>query len=136
MTSVAFIDLKEEINADDRGFSFFVFPGRVRKAQDVLRSFHLVSIEPGQVRGNHLHPGHEEWLYPFHGIGVLQWEAPPGQVQERVVSGNRALVRIPPGVAHALKNPGLEILYLLAWREAVEPAGQEPETVARLVSSD
>ena len=73
MTDVAFMDLKEEIKEDYRGFIFFTFRGRVREPQDVLRSFHLISILPGQVRGNHLHPGHTEWFYPFHGTWVLLW---------------------------------------------------------------
>jgi mannose-6-phosphate isomerase-like protein (cupin superfamily) len=41
------------------------------------------------------------------------------------VSGRRLLIRIPPGVAHALRNPGPEPLYLLAWREGKTDATED-----------
>jgi mannose-6-phosphate isomerase-like protein (cupin superfamily) len=136
MAALEFIDLSGEIQEDRRGLSFFPWRGRPRQAQDLLTTFHLVSIRPGQTRGNHLHPGFEEWLYLFHGTDTLIWEAPLGAVQEKEISGNRTLVRIPPGVAHALRNPGPELLYLLAWRERAGPGPGEPETVPRFVSSE
>jgi oxalate decarboxylase/phosphoglucose isomerase-like protein (cupin superfamily) len=135
MAAVEFIDLSAEIQEDLRGISFFPWRGGVREPQDLLKTFHLISIRPGQVRGNHLHPGHREYLFTFHGAGVLLWEDPPGEVQERLLTGRRTLVAIPPGVAHALRNPGPEILYLLAWRERIEASPAEPETVRHPLSA-
>jgi oxalate decarboxylase/phosphoglucose isomerase-like protein (cupin superfamily) len=129
MTEVRFIDLSGEIKADPRGMSFFPWQGRLQESEDPLKTFHLVSVYPGQIRGNHRHPGHAEWLYPFHGAGILIWEAAPGQVRERLVAGDRTLIHIPAGCAHAIKNPGPEMLYLLAWREATGPGAIAPETV-------
>jgi len=128
MAEVEFLDISGEIREDPRGFVCFPWQDRDKEPQDLLSTFHLVSIAPGQVRGNHLHPGHREYLFPFHGNAVLIWESQTGKVQERLISGNRTLVRIPPGIAHALKNPGPEVLYALAWREG---AGDNtaPETV-------
>jgi oxalate decarboxylase/phosphoglucose isomerase-like protein (cupin superfamily) len=131
MAEVRFIDLAGEINADARGISFFPWQGRPQAPGDLLRTFHLISIRPGQTRGNHLHPGHAEWLYPFHGSGVFTWEAAPGQVREMTVSGDRTLIHIPPGFAHAITNPGPEILYLLAWRQSASPGLAGLETVSR-----
>jgi mannose-6-phosphate isomerase-like protein (cupin superfamily) len=128
---VEFIEISSEMHRDERGFSFFPWPGRVRDSGEVLRTCHLASILPGHSRGNHLHPGHEEWLYLFHGAGLLVWEA-SGQIRER--TGGSTMLRIPPGVAHALSNPGPEMLYLLAWREA-QGGPTEPETVPRPLSS-
>jgi quercetin dioxygenase-like cupin family protein len=130
MASVEFYDLIGEIEEDPRGLSFFPWRSRVREPQDILRTFHLISISPGQVRGNHLHPGHEEWLYPFHGKGLLIWEEETG-IREKEVSGDRVLIRLAPGVAHALRNPGPEILYLLGWRQAAGPPSRDPETLPR-----
>jgi quercetin dioxygenase-like cupin family protein len=135
MAAPEFIDLSGEILEDRRGLSFFPWRGRLEQPQDLPRSFHLVSIRPGQTRGNHLHPGHEEWLYPFHGLGIIIWPAAPGTVREQVVSGNRTLIRIPPGVAHALRNPGPEMLYLLAWRERAGDGPEEPETLTHPLTS-
>ena len=129
MTEIHFIDLSGEIKTDARGMSFFPWQGRLKAPGELASTFHLISIRPGQSRGHHLHPGHGEYLYPFHGRAVFIWEAAPGQVRERVISGDTTLIHIPPGLAHAVTNPGPELLYLLAWREVSGPGSGEPETV-------
>jgi oxalate decarboxylase/phosphoglucose isomerase-like protein (cupin superfamily) len=129
MAGVQFVDLTGEIQADARGLSFFPWQGRRPEPEGLLSTFHLISIGPGQVRGHHLHPGHAEWLYPFHGRAVLAWEAAPGQVREQTITGDRTLIHLPPGTAHALTNPGPEILYVLAWREASGPGPTDPDTI-------
>jgi oxalate decarboxylase/phosphoglucose isomerase-like protein (cupin superfamily) len=134
MAEVQFIDISREIHSDARGMSFFPWQGRLHEPGDLLKTFHLISISPGHTRGNHLHPSHTEWLYPFHGNGVLIWETDPGQVNERLISGDRTLIQVPPGIPHALTNPGPEILYLLAWREEVK-AVAAPETVPHQIKS-
>lgn len=131
MAAAQFIDLSGEIHADTRGMSYFPWQGGLQAPKDLSKTFHLISIRPGHSRGNHYHPGHAEWLYPFHGTGILIWEEAHSQVQERAISGDSTLILIPPRIAHAVKNPGSEILYLLAWREALgEATAAEPETVA------
>jgi mannose-6-phosphate isomerase-like protein (cupin superfamily) len=125
MESIQFIDLAKEIREDSRGFSFYPLKGRALAPERLPEDFHLVSIAPGQVRGNHLHPERWEWLYPFHGTGYFTWEPNPGDLHERVVSGRRLLIRIPPGVAHAMRNPGPEPLYLLAWREGKTESAED-----------
>jgi oxalate decarboxylase/phosphoglucose isomerase-like protein (cupin superfamily) len=134
MATVEFLDIADEIKEDARGVSFFPWPGPPQEPGDLLRTFHLVSINPGHTRGNHLHPGFEEWLYLFHQPGVLIWEETTGELKERLVSGGRTLIRIPPGMAHALRNPGPEVLYLLAWRQAVGTGPIDPETVPKPVA--
>jgi uncharacterized RmlC-like cupin family protein len=134
MAAVEFIDIAPEVKEDVRGTSFFPWRDRVRRADEWLRTFHLISIRPGKVRGNHLHPGHEEWLYLFHGVGVFVWAAAEGEAQERAMTGGRTLIRIAPGVAHAMRNEGKEELYLLAWREALREDYQGPETLPRSLS--
>ena len=147
MTEIQFIDLSGEIKADPRGMSFFPWQGRLKAPEGLPSTFHLISISPGQSRGHHLHPGrergrdthrgrghhlhpgHGEYLYPFHGRAVFTWEAAPGQVRERVISGETTLIHIPPGLAHAVTNPGPELLYLLAWREVEGASRGEPETI-------
>lgn len=125
MDAIQFIDLTRELQEDSRGFNFYPLKGRAQKPERLPEDFHLVSIAPGQVRGNHLHPGRWEWLYPFHGTGFFMWEPHPGDLRERMVSGRRLLIRIPPGMAHALRNPGPEPLYLLAWQEGETDAAED-----------
>jgi uncharacterized RmlC-like cupin family protein len=129
MSEIQCIDLSGEIKADARGMSFFPWQGRLKAPGDLPSTFHLISIRPGQSRGHHFHPVHAEYIYPFHGRAVFIWEDLPGQLRERVISGDTTLIHIPPGLAHAVTNPGPEILYLLAWREVSGPGLGEPETV-------
>lgn len=131
MESVEFIDLTQELWEDSRGFSVFPLKGRTQNPANLPDTVHMVSIAPGQVRGNHFHPSRWEWLYLFHGAGHFRWEPHPGVIRERLVSGHGLLIRIPPGVAHALSNPGPEPLYLLAWREG-EPDSTD-DTVPHLL---
>ena len=129
MAAVEFIDLTEEVSEDPRGFSFFPFRNRVSRGDVLIPNFHLVSIQPGQVRGNHAHPGHLEWLYPFHGQGDFIWKSPDGTQASRHIAGRRVLIRIFPGVAHAVRNTGTEPISLLAWREPMGEEQGRPETV-------
>ncbi len=134
MSTPEFLDLDAELTEDVRGVSLFPLKGRSRNPKEALASFHLISILPGQTRGNHVHPGHREWLYPFHGTGWFRWQKEGSKVEERLIAGGRIMIRIPAGVAHALTNPGPEVLYLLAWRESEDKAAAGPETVAHPLS--
>lgn len=136
MEVVEFIDLAEEIFEDPRGLSFYPFKKRVNRPDILIQHFHLVSIEPGQVRGNHAHPGHLEWLYPFHGEGDFIWETPEGVKQTRRLAQGRLFIRIAPGVAHAMRNPGPEVIYLLAWREPVGEGAGLDDTVPHPVTEN
>lgn len=134
MADVEFIDLAGEISEDPRGLSFYPFKNRVSRPDVLIQNFHLVSIQPGQVRGNHAHPGHLEWLYPFHGQGDFIWESEDGAQASRRITGHRVFIRIPPGVAHAMRNVGPEPVYLLAWREPLGEEQGQPETVPHPVA--
>ena len=129
MAEIQFIDLSGEIKADPRGMSFFPWQGRLQAPGELPSTFHLISIRPGQSRGHHLHPGHAEYLYPFHGRAVFTWEAAPGQVRERVISGDRTLIHIPPGLAHAVTNPGPETPLPPGLAGGSGPGPGEPETI-------
>lgn len=133
MADVEFIDISSEMHGDLRGFGFFPWQAGVEAPQEVLRTCHLFSILPGHTRGNHYHPGHAEWLFTFHAAGVFTWEA-AGGIREKLVSGDNTLIRIPPGISHALTNPGPEILYLLAWRQPAGEGPTGPESVVKVVS--
>ncbi len=133
MAEIEFIDISGEIREDARGTSFFPWQGRFRDPGELLQNFHLISILPGQTRGDHSHPAHVEWLYVFHGSGRFLWEE-ADLVRERRLAGHRLMVRIPPGIAHTLANPGPEVIWLLAWRERVRADPDQPETVPRPLS--
>ena len=128
---VEFLVLGEELHQDERGMVFFPLQGlpAAYPRQELCASLHLITIAPGQVRGQHLHPGKREWLYVFHGEGRLFWRPPGEGVQEKLLNDTRILVTIPPGIPHALRNEGSGPLYLLAWRAAPAGAAAGEETV-------
>ncbi|MGQ9920270.1 MAG: cupin domain-containing protein [Desulfobacca sp.] len=129
---IQFLELKEALHQDERGFVFFPMQGLAETPpqEDICQSLHLISIAPGQVRGQHQHPGKTEWLYIFHGTGRLFWRLPGQERQERLITDNRLLMIIAPGIPHALRNEGEGPLYLLAWRAASEGGDKAEDTVA------
>jgi oxalate decarboxylase/phosphoglucose isomerase-like protein (cupin superfamily) len=126
-----FLDLGGALRQDERGLVYFPFQNLPESLprEEMCRSCHLISIAPGEVRGQHQHPGKTEWLYVFHGQGRLFWRSRDGQLQQRLLADHRTLVVIPPGMPHTLRNDGADLLYLLAWRAALEPGREEPDTV-------
>ena len=70
---IQFLDLGDAWRQDERGFVYFPFqnlPEALPKAE-MCRSCHLIAIGPGQLRGQHQHPGKTEWLLVFHGRGQI-----------------------------------------------------------------
>lgn len=128
---IRFLDMGDAWREDERGFVCFLFQHLepTAPAREVCASCHLISILPGQVRGQHQHPLKTEWLYVFQGQGEFFWRPQGDQVRQRRLSGNRTLVVIPPGIPHALRNDGPDPLYLLAWRAALQPGGEGADTV-------
>ncbi len=130
-TPIQFIRLAESLHEDERGFVFFPFQGLAENLPraEMCASCHVISIAPGQVRGQHQHPQKTEWLYVFHGRGRLFWQVPGQERQEKLLDTNRILVVIAPGIPHALRNEGAEPLYLLAWRAATDDSPAEIDTI-------
>jgi quercetin dioxygenase-like cupin family protein len=130
-----FINLHDAIKIDERGLIYFPFQGEVDQSfgWEVLESFHLVSLLPGQTRGNHLHPNKIEWLYVFNGEGQFYWTNDQGQLRQKLLQGDQTMVIIPPGIPHALKNDRAGVLYLLAWRVAEEEDVSAPDTIPEAI---
>lgn len=128
---IQFLPLGDAWRQDERGAVYFPWqnlPDAFPLA-DMCRNCHLISIVPGQIRGQHQHPDKTEWLLVFHGQGQLFWRSGDGELHQRLLSDNRTLVVIPPGMPHTLRNDGSTILYLLAWRAALKPGRDGADTV-------
>jgi quercetin dioxygenase-like cupin family protein len=128
---IQFLELGDSLHRDERGFAYFPFQNLSDSLPktEMCANCHLVSIEPGHLRGQHRHPGKTEWLLFFHGTGQFYWRTADGQLHQRLLDGLPTLVVIPPGIPHTLRNDGSGPLYLLAWRAAVPAAGDAPDTV-------
>jgi hypothetical protein len=85
-----------------------------------MRYIAAIQILPGKTRGNHFHRAKQETLYILEGKILLAFALPESQEVSEPASalapvqlelGQGALVRIQPGIAHALKGiePGYAI---------------------------
>lgn len=112
--------IEECRHCDERGW--VLFPWEKRNADIDPGTIHIVQSQPGATRGNHYHPRVAEWLCPLEGEGLLIWKTPSGELQELHLEAQSRCVRILPGTAHAVVNPGPGTLVLIAARER-DPAG-------------
>ncbi len=131
MSEVVFPDPVSGWQPDDRGWVYFPFQhlSLGQATLEMLAACHVIAIAPGQVRGQHLHPQKTEWLFLIAGAGTLFWRDREDYLQRQTLGEARRLAMIAPGVPHALRNDGTDMLYLLAWRAASPQAATEPETI-------
>jgi dTDP-4-dehydrorhamnose 3,5-epimerase-like enzyme len=91
-------------------------------------NIHVVSLEPAQVRGNHYHLRQTEWLLFLAGPLTLALADPAGEPRRMIpITRFPALVRLPPGVAHAVRNEGRRRAFILCFsdREVPDPAADK-----------
>jgi dTDP-4-dehydrorhamnose 3,5-epimerase-like enzyme len=119
MPSIEIVGLPEYFRLEPRGWSFAPFTDGERIGQIDIDwiSFHTVSMEPGTIRGNHVHPQVNEWLLFCGSPVLLVWqEADSEQPRQTRIDNNHTMIFIPGGVKHAIKNLGKDPLYLVAFR--------------------
>jgi len=85
---------------------------------------HLVSVEPGAVRGNHAHPAKAEVIVLFGGRALLRTRCAGEASYAEVAAGEvgadgGGLWRfvVPAGCAHAVKNVGPRTMFLLSYTD-------------------
>ena len=100
-----------------------------------VEDFHVMTVLPGNVRGNHYHTRRREILIVmYRGCWSFHWDSGEGQSpQRREFEGRGAvLIRISPGASHAVRNDGDEELYIAALAdERFDPAA--PDSIPRTV---
>ena len=135
MPSIKIISLSVNFHQEPRGWSFapFTDPELIRQIDVDWIAFHTVSMEPGTIRGNHFHPQVTEWLLFCGGPILLAWQDPDSDRTEKIrIEDNHTYVIIPPGIKHAIKNLGDDILYLVAFRSPT-PSSGEPEVLPSII---
>ena len=103
------VSIRETIlDSDDRGFYARLVDVEGMIGSQSGSNVHLVSLEPGAVRGNHYHELQTEHVWIIG--GRVRFVAVDTETEERmdtVLEGAEApLVTIPPGIAHAFMNVG------------------------------
>ena len=114
---------------DDRGFVCFPFDGDAL-LNGRYYNVHIPSLNPGTVRGNHVHPEKEECIVIMGRKCRVVAEDQATKVREELYFQDQpdSVLVFPPNVAHAIKNEGNEILYLVCYN--LREGGEEgmPET--------
>ena len=135
MNTLEILSLPEGFRQEPRGWSFSPFQETPLKngLEIDWSSFHLVSMEPGSIRGNHVHPRVTEWLLFLGAPFLLVWQDEGSDlVQQRRVDDHHTLVVIPPRVKHAVQNLSPGPIYLTAFRSR-QTAGDEETVAAPLI---
>ena len=117
--------------SDERGFLSKPF------SESQIRSFrniHIVSLEPGKVRGNHYHEYQIEYICVLAGrVRFIAIDGESGEMLDEILDGSRAPVaEIPARVTHALKNVGNETSYLLCCSDVAHVPDSD-ETVKDII---
>ena len=77
-----------------------------------VKNIHVVTVAPGEARGNHYHPEQTESLCMGPGMALFTIE--DGELKRyRFHDAQRVIVKIPPGVPHAIVNEGDRIEYVV-----------------------
>jgi len=112
--NVRIVELRN--HGDSRGYSF-AMPSEGFDFVRQIADMHLASTAPGAVRGNHYHVSKHEAIVVLPGSDwSLHWDEGQGTAsQHRQFDGKVAvLVLVSPGTSHAVRNDGVERLWLVA----------------------
>ena len=104
------------IHEDYRGFLLRL----VRKEHVGDRNFgdsYVISSIPGVVRGNHFHKRTTEWFCLIKGKGCLGLKKGEQVDFIDLDDKNFKLIEIPPGIAHAIKNTGDDVMIFFAYAD-------------------
>jgi UDP-2-acetamido-2,6-beta-L-arabino-hexul-4-ose reductase len=103
-------------DSDERGFLSLPITDEQVKS---IYNFHIVSLKPGHVRGNHYHRHQTEYICVLGGQSkFLAVDNKNKEKTELVLDGNKCpLITVPPFVTHAVKNIGNETVYLLCYTD-------------------
>jgi oxalate decarboxylase/phosphoglucose isomerase-like protein (cupin superfamily) len=84
-----------------------------------LGNLHVASMQPGAVRGNHVHGSAAEWLLFCGGPAVLLagTEGDPEAEKILVDGGEPVLFEIPAGLPHAIVNRSEREIFLVVFYE-------------------
>ncbi len=107
-----------KLHQDERGFVAEILRREELGEKKNFGQIYLTTANPGFVKGNHYHQRKTEWFTVVKGEGKLFLEDLESGEKEEILmneKGNFLVIEVPPQVAHAIKNTGKEVLYLLAY---------------------
>ncbi|MBI1748525.1 MAG: dTDP-4-dehydrorhamnose 3,5-epimerase family protein [Acidobacteria bacterium] len=123
-----------EVYEDERGSLAELLRSEHPLTKKEFGQIHVSRAHPTYTRGNHYHTRKYEWFSVVGGNGLLALENVETGEREEIPMGekNMVTVRIPPGVAHGIKNIGDTTMYLIVYNEETfDP--KDPDTFAKKV---
>jgi len=122
--------IKLATKEDERGFTVKPFEG---KELTSIHNIHLVSLNPGTVRGNHFHPTQREYIFIMgNKAKLVMVDSANGTRSEKIIDGKGcSLIIVPPKVAHAVKNISNETIYLLCYTD--NPLSPEKDVIKKVI---
>jgi len=105
---------KLEIHSDKRGWLVEML--KRNELKEDIKQIYVATTKPGQVRGNHYHLERIEWFLLIGGKAKLYLEdiKTKEKICLKLSSKKPEVVTIFPKIAHAVKNPSRQTIYLVS----------------------
>lgn len=116
MKDIQKIQLKNKIILDSRGW--VINPLDVASlSKESLCYFHVVSLKPGNIRGNHYHTNAKEWLLVCEGPAIIAWRSNnDNSICKNLVNKEEpSMYEIKPQVEHAIMNTSEKDIFLISF---------------------
>lgn len=99
---------------------------------------YITAATAGQVKGNHFHKRAREWFCVIQGTATMATrEMATGESALTELSAERPeMIEVAPGVAHAFRNSGTEVMVLLAYADEPYDAQAPDECRITLLEPD
>jgi len=103
-----------EIHSDNRGWLVELL--KANELEKPVKQLYIASIKPGCVRGNHYHSKRMEWFFIVAGKAELSLQdiKTKEKIHFKLSPKEPKVITIFPYIAHAVKNIGKEIVYLVS----------------------
>ena len=104
------------LRQDERGFVCFPLDDDLL-AQGKYYNVHIPSMNPGTVRGNHFHPEIEEYIFIMGKEYRIVAEDQATKKREEIYVQEQldSVLLFPANVAHAIRNEGKDVIYLVCY---------------------
>jgi dTDP-4-dehydrorhamnose 3,5-epimerase len=115
---------------DTRGWLLKMLMRQDIEGDKTFGEIYVTTAFPGIVKAQHYHRCTREWFCIVRGTGKLILEDIITHCRKDIILGedNKVLVEVPPKVAHAVKNIGTDLMYLLAYADTPYNP-EDPDTI-------
>jgi len=121
-----------EIHSDKRGWLVELL--KKNEIKDEIKQIYIATIKSEKIRGNHYHSKRTEWFFIAAGKVKLYLEdiKTKEKICLKLSSKEPKVITIFPYIAHAVKNIGKEIVYLVSAQNDIYNS-KNPDTFPCLV---